>query len=411
MTRAADAERRVRGAVRVLIYEPYPFGKIAGNLRTLLYILRFTDRDRLHLTLAVPFETPLVERARGLGVDTVVVAPPDRVNRYGQRVLRDRWHGRLLTVPAMLAYNLRVRTLLRDHGIDVVYCNGIRALMTVAVAGLLTRTPLVWYVKGTLENPILDRLGFFLADRILFFCESNRDDKYPWLVHWFRRRVGIVKIGLDLEEIRSAEGAAAGAVARELSITADTLGVAYLGQLYAPKGVHHLVEAFARVASEFPAARLFLIGDPVLKEYGDYEPRLRELVARLGLAERVVFTGWREDALAIVHHMAVVVHPSLAEGFGRAVLESMALGRAVIASRVGGLRETIRDGENGFLVDPADEGAIEDRLRRLLSNGALRERLGARARETVLADHLVEDKIAQLNAEWERAARIPPEPR
>ena len=109
--------------------------------------------------------------------------------------------------------------------------------------------------------------------------------------------------------------------------------------------------------------------------------------------------------------MAVVVHPSLAEGFGRAVLESMALGRAVIASRVGGLRETIRDGENGFLVDPADEGAIEDRLRRLLSNGALRERLGARARETVLADHLVEDKIAQLNAEWERAARIPPEPR
>ena len=50
-------------------------------------------------------------------------------------------------------------------------------------------------------------------------------------------------------------------------------------------------------------------------------------------------------------------------------------------------------------------------MRRLLSNGALRERLGARARETVLADHLVEDKIAQLNAEWERAARIPPEPR
>lgn len=397
--------RSVAEPLRVLVYEPYPFGKIAGNLRTLLYILRFTDRSRFHLTVAVPFETELVDRIRKLGGEVVVLQPPARVNRYGGRVLTDRWYKRLLTLPDLLRYNRRVYRCLRERGIDVIYCNSIRSLLTVFAAGVLARTPRVWYVKGTLENGLLDRLGFLLANRILFFAESNRDDRYARFVRLFRRKIGIVKIGLDIAEIRRIETQDKTALIREFSLDEGIVGVGYLGQLYAPKGVHFLVEAFARVAPSYPNARLFLMGDPVLAEYREYEGVLRQLVTRLGLDGRVVFTGWREDALAIASQMAVMVHPSMAEGFGRAVLEAMALGLPVIASAVGGLREAVRDGENGYLVAPGDTDAIADRLGRLLGDPVLRRRLGECALATVLREYLIEDKVAMLSAEWAGAAR------
>lgn len=389
------------GIGHVLIYEPYPFGRIAGNLRTLLYILRLTDRNRFRLTLVVPFATELPKALRDTGIRYVVLAPPARLNRYGGRVLGDRWYHRLLHLPAMLWYNARVWSFLRKERVDVVYCNGIRALLTVGVACRLSGTPMVWYVKGALGNGVLDRIGFILARRILFFCATNRDDKYPWLVRLFRRKIEIVKIGLDVEELRrTVEAADPSAIAASLGFRDDIVPIAYVGQLYPPKGVHILVEALARVVREYPKVRLYVIGHPVLDEFRAYEDRLRAQVAEAGLQDHVVFTGWRDDALALVSQMAIIVHPSFAEGFGRAVLEAMAFGRPVIASAVGGLREAIRDGENGMLVPPGSVRALADRLLLLLKDPTLRARLGHKARETVDAEYLIHDKIADLSNVW-----------
>jgi glycosyltransferase involved in cell wall biosynthesis len=102
--------------------------------------------------------------------------------------------------------------------------------------------------------------------------------------------------------------------------------------------------------------------------------------------------------------MDIVIHPSLAEGFGRAVLESMALGKPVVASAVGGLREAIRDGQNGFLVIPGDVDAIARRWRELLVDPKLRQRLGQAARATVFADYLIDDKVARLADIWAEMA-------
>jgi glycosyltransferase involved in cell wall biosynthesis len=143
-----------------------------------------------------------------------------------------------------------------------------------------------------------------------------------------------------------------------------------------------------------------VVGDAVLDEYRGYEERLRAQVAAARLQDHVVFTGWRDDTLVLASQMAIIVHPSFAEGFGRAVLEAMALGRPVIASAVGGLREAIRDGVNGMLVPPGSVEALADRLLVLLRDPALRERLGREARETVRADYQIHDKVAELSNVW-----------
>ena len=125
-----------------------------------------------------------------------------------------------------------------------------------------------------------------------------------------------------------------------------------------------------------------------------------ELLCFLCLSDHVVFTGWRNDTINIISIMDIIIHPSLAEGFGRAVLESMALGKPVIAAAVGGLREAIKDGNNGYLVPPGDIDALAERLCILLSSQNLREQLGKEAKKTVFSSYLIDDKVKTLLRIW-----------
>jgi glycosyltransferase involved in cell wall biosynthesis len=378
------------------VYEPYPFGSEGGNLRTLKYLIERADPEHTEFLLVVPFETPFTERVRDLNVTCLVVAPPDRVNRYGGGALRDTAFRRLQTAWDLLRHNLDLRKVIRHERVDVVYANCIRAVLCTMLGSLLTRTPVLWYVKGDLGNPFLDTLGFVAASKILFFCGTNRDDRYPFLVRVFARKTGVLKIGIDLDAITEIRHGDHGALRRELGIRPDEVNLIILGQLYRPKGVHFLLEALARVVERQPSVRLFIVGDHVIDEYQPYKEELVAVIRERGLEDHVVFTGWRADAMEILSLMDALVHPSLSEGFGRAVLEAMAMAKPVCASRVGGLRETVRDGENGFSFPPGDVDGLTERLFKLIDDKDLRARFGAAARQTVETDYLIDDKVQQF---------------
>ncbi len=390
--------------LNVLVYEPYPMGKIGGNLRTLAYILGHLDRSRFTPIVVTPAETEFIGRIRARGVECVVAPPPASVDRYAGGCLKDSLAGRVRTMIGLAWYNLRLIPLIRRRRIDVIYCNSIRAVLCAGLAGRLTGRPVLWYIKGHLENPLLDRFGFRLADRILYFCESNRDDRYPDLVRRYSRKIGILKIGIDPAIVEAAERADKRALAAELDITPDHTNAIVLGQLYRPKGVHLVLERLRDVIAACPNLRLYIVGDHVLEEYRAYREDLERIIEREGLQAHVVFTGWRTDAMQILSLMDIVVHPSLAEGFGRAVLEAMALGRPVVASAVGGLREIIKDGRNGFLVEPGNAAMIAERLRALAVNPALREQFGREAKRAVYAEYLIDDKVERLQEIWAEMA-------
>jgi glycosyltransferase involved in cell wall biosynthesis len=243
---------------------------------------------------------------------------------------------------------------------------------------------------------LLDTIGFIACSKILFFCAANRDDKYPRLVRLFRRRIGVLKIGIDIDAIDAVKRADHTELCRELDIRTENTNVIILGQLYRPKGVHLAIEAFAALAQNRTDVRLYIVGDHVIEEYRPYKEALITTIRKHRIEGKVVFTGWRPDALEILSTMDVLVHPSLSEGFGRAVLEAMALGKPVCASRVGGLREIIRDGENGFSIEPGDVKALTECLGRLVEEADLRDRFGKAARKTVEADYLIEEKVRQF---------------
>lgn len=169
----------------------------------------------------------------------------------------------------------------------------------------------------------------------------------------------------------------------------------YAGRLVTFKGIDHLLDALALL----PQAHLLLAGE------GPHRAQLEAQAARLGLAGRVHFLGNRPHAeLPQLYAISdLFVMPSTDhETFCIAACEAMGCARPVVAARTGGLVEVVRDGETGFLVPPGDARALAERIRDLLEDPALRERMGRAGREWTNSMFTWDRVIARMLACYER---------
>jgi glycosyltransferase involved in cell wall biosynthesis len=138
--------------------------------------------------------------------------------------------------------------------------------------------------------------------------------------------------------------------------------VGLVGRLIHQKGVDVLLRAFPLVLQQLPAARLAIIGD------GPLRGRLESFAGELGLREKVVFTGWVDDASRLMPACDVIAVPSRWEGFGLVTLEAMGYAVPVVASRTSALPEIVVDGETGLLVQPEDALGLAEALLVFLEN-------------------------------------------
>jgi glycosyltransferase involved in cell wall biosynthesis len=155
--------------------------------------------------------------------------------------------------------------------------------------------------------------------------------------------------------------------------------ILYAGVLIPRKGVHHLVNAFAHISSDFPQSRLLLVGHDENKQYA---AGLKDQVRRHGLNGRVQFVGKvsQTELAEWMRKARVFVLPSISEGLGRVVVEAMATGTPVIGSQVGGIPEMLEDGVTSFLVQPGDETRLAECLRWVLEHPDEAQEMGLRAR-------------------------------
>jgi glycosyltransferase involved in cell wall biosynthesis len=168
---------------------------------------------------------------------------------------------------------------------------------------------------------------------------------------------------------------------------------AYLGRLKRYKGVQHVIAAFAALGH--PTARLEIAGA------GDFQPSLERLAASLDLGERVRFLGRvsEEEKLRLLRRAWALVFASPKEGWGITNLEAAACGTPVVASNSPGIRESVRDGETGYLVAHGDARAMAAAMGRLADDSALVARLGVQARrfaETFTWDRAANETAAHL---------------
>ena len=174
----------------------------------------------------------------------------------------------------------------------------------------------------------------------------------------------------------------------EFHIDPDSPLIAVVGRLVRTKGLEFFLEAAASIAARFPSVRFLIVGEANVEP--PYRRELEERAKNLNLIGRLTFTGQRSDVPQIMREIDISVLPSLSESFSNSLLESMANGLPVVATKVGGNPEVVSDGENGLLVPPRDAEALSRAMSRLLESNELARRLGEAAREKVAKEYSLE---------------------
>jgi glycosyltransferase involved in cell wall biosynthesis len=300
---------------------------------------------------------------------------------------------------------LRLSRQLRRDRIQVLHTyNFYPTVFAVPVARLLG-VPIVVSIRdiGVYLSPRqrrVQRLVCRLADRIV----ANADAVKQWLVAegYDPAKITVIRNGIELE--RFAGVGPNGHLRRELGLATSDRIVAVLSRLVPMKGIEDFLDAAPLVARQVPTARFLIIGDGHIVKDGAVVPDLayrRTLEQRaqlLGLGDRVVFAGLRLDVPDLLASVAVSVLPSLSEGLSNVLLESMAAGLPVVATRVGGNAEVVEDERTGLLVPPRDPTALAQAICRLLESQDLAASFGRAGRRRV-AEHF---SVARLVADTEQ---------
>ncbi len=328
-----------------------------GAENHLLALVGHADRPRFEMEVAVlRGEGELVPAFRSAGVRVHLLGAHSRVD---------------------LGALHRLVRLLEDGKYDVLHSHLFRADLygSLAVSRLGPAAP---RLVSTRHND--DRFFLHPLVGIVHYLVSARQDMIIAISDHIARftiargvrdpaRVRRVYHGLQAPDTSAQERLRA-ETRRDLGVPPDAFLVGNVGRLAPQKGQRHLVRALPSLLERVPDAHLVIAGG------GELESYLRGLAEELGVTERVHVLGPRRDVPAIMHALDVFAMPSIWEGFGIVLLEAMAAGKPVVASRVATIPEVVLDDETGILVPPGDATALAEAFATLAGDRDLAAQMG-----------------------------------
>jgi len=275
---------------------------------------------------------------------------------------------------------LRLRRYVARERIDIVHTHMDLADFYGALAGRLGGARCVVATKHAPDEfrtrrtwkrypfLLLERLAYEMDDAVIVVSEGLRVF-FETVERLPRRKMIVIGHGVDA----TARPATREEARRSLGLPQQGPLIGAVGRLSPEKGQNVLLQALPSVLAAFPQAACVLAGE------GPARAALEAEARRLGIGDRVVFLGLRRDVPMVLAALDLFVQPSIYEGFGLSLLEAMAAGLPVVASRVGGIPELIEDGRTGLLVPPQDPMALAGAVVRLLGDSEGARRLGEAA--------------------------------
>jgi len=280
-----------------------------------------------------------------------------------------------------------LRRLIEEREIDIVHSHTVLPVLSarLAVRKINPRPRIVFHEHGI--HGYTYRIIGKCFDRLTDFIIANSHDERAKLIQSGTQpeRCAAIQncmyVNVDCsEEDRET-------VRREWGVGPGDPLIGAVGRLAIQKGHSSMLEAVPLLKDKFPTACFVIVGG------GPLEGELREKCASLGIEDRVILAGFRRDLNRIYAALDIVAVPSVSETFGNVALEAMAAGRPVVASAVGGLVESVVDGQTGLLVPPSEPQALADAIGSLIENSRFAHRLGEGGRERV-AKHFTVDRMA-----------------
>ncbi|MCX7661667.1 MAG: glycosyltransferase family 4 protein, partial [Candidatus Omnitrophica bacterium] len=281
---------------------------------------------------------------------------------------------------------IKLYFLFQREKFDIIHTHTAKAGVLARLAGFMARTKIIIHTPH--GHNFYGYFGFFLTkiiillERILaklttalvVFTNLEKEDFLSYRVIK-ENKIFMTPPMVEIEEEPQITEAIK--LREEFNLDKDDLVVAMIGRLEPIKGVDYFIATAKLILKEPQNVRFLLIGEGSLRE------RLEKEVIISGFKDKIIFTGWRDDVYKFFSLINILVLPSLNEAVGLVLLEAQARGIPVVATRVGGIPEFVRDGENGILVPPRNVEKLTQAIKRLLKDKELREIMGKEGRNFV----------------------------
>ncbi len=330
------------------------------------------DRDGFEiLVCALTRGGGIAEMLEGIGVPVLILG---RTSAYDLKAFR------------------RFISLIKERQVDIIHTHLFSSHLWGGLAAILFPGRVLFRTEHNMSEwkniprRVIDKLLSWRTDQIVAVSEPVRGSlatrcRIPL------RKVWTIENGINIDRLKGG-GNPSGKLS-ELAIPPESRLIGCSAALTPKKGHKYLLDAAEIVLAKREDVYFLLLGDGELRE------ELSSSIKDRGLAGRVLLLGSRSDAVEIVALLDIFVLSSIREGLSIALLEAMALGRAVVVTGVGGSIDLIRDGISGFLVPPRDGPALAEAMGRVLDDPKLKERLGRAAAEDVLAGYKMENMVME----------------
>jgi len=277
----------------------------------------------------------------------------------------------------------RLRGIINEHRVDVIQGQFLPHSHYATLAGFLTGRPSFITIHSTTNQSgrsvkpatiLKNKISSLLSQKFCAVSEAVRKDLIENL-HISEKHITVLHNGINLDRYSPRETAFS--LHRELGISEDRRIILTIAQARPEKGLEYLIRAIPEVLSLYPDTNFVFCGG------GPLQNNLAELAESLGVAGNVHFLGVRNDVPELLNDSYASVLPSLAEPLGNAVLEAMAMKKAVVATRVDGIPEMVEHGSTGLLVPPGHSTDLASSLIEILGDPARTAAMGVKARQKV----------------------------
>lgn len=337
--------------------------QLGGAEVSLSTLIQGLDRDRFEPVCLLPEKGPLYDRFRGLQIEPQILPMETRRRRKPIGF----WLSRK-----------RISQWITSQKPDLVHVNSFWAPELAIPAAVSAGVPVVYHIRDFYDRLDQDRLNAFgKCDRLICIthCVADAvrkiDAELPLEVIYNAVDVDYFQNAEPVSEIRMKDG------------WQDAFIVGVSSRLSPEKGQETFLKAAELVKMSCPSARFMIVGGSQFTLKAGFEEDVQNRVNQMGMTDSVCFTGFVQNMPAYYKTMDVCVLASDWEPFGRTVIEAMASGTPVVATRSGGPEEVIEDGVNGLLVPPSNPEAMAESLLKIYNNHQLRTTLSDNGRATV----------------------------
>lgn len=363
---------------KIKILQAIRQGKVGGGETHVLDLVNELNKARFESVILSFTEGPMVDKLRADGFKVYVV-PTEKPFNYKV------WKA--------------VKKIVEQEKIDLIHAHGTRANSNTFSTAKSLGIPLIYTVHGWSFHPdqspavkiirtLSERFLVNMANKTICVSESNLKEgqlKFPM------PNATVILNGINQQKFNPDQTFKS--VRSELKIASDAILVGYIARITAQKEPLNFLRAIAQIDPALNA-KFLIVGD------GELKTEMLELAAALNINDQVIFQDFRADIPDVLNAVDIFCLPSLWEGLPIALLEAMAMKKAIVATAIDGISDLIQSGENGILVPVASPDKIAEAITLLIKDTELRSRLAEQAAATVREKYNVNRMTRSVEEEY-----------